>query len=258
MDDVLGVAMLSMHQDMARMERVAMNMTNALTPAYKREMSVARANSVIGGLSGPGAQSFGSLWDAGMAASLNGSGSTDRTQLETRLDMRAGTLKSTGQPLDLALSGPGFFEVQTEQGPAYTRQGNFRMDQRGRIVTAQGYPLMGKGGDIFVATAKPAIDAAGNIVEDKRPVGQLKVVQFDQPDTLRRLGDGLFAEGAGMRQLPDAEVQVRQGFLENANVSSVHEMVEMMQTMRHFESMQKVTQAYDDMVGNAIRKLGDM
>lgn len=251
MDDVLGVALLSMHQDMARVERVAMNLSNALTPAYKREMSIARAANGT-------TRSFGSLWDAGMAASINGSGSPDSTALETRSDMTAGTLKSTGQVLDLGLSGQGFFEVQTDKGLAYTRQGNFRMDERGRIVTAQGYPVQGKGGDIFVATSKPAIDAAGNVVEDKRQVGQFKVVQFDKPETLQRIGDGLFAEGPGMRQMSDADIQVRQGYLENANVSSVHEMVEMMQTMRHFESMQKVTQAYDDMVGNAIRKLGDM
>lgn len=252
MDDVLGVGLISMHQDMARMERVAMNMSNALTPAYKRQVSVAGA-----ALGAPGSASFGSLWDAGMAAGINGSGLPDPHGVATRNDMRAGTLKSTGQVLDLALAGPGFFEVQTEKGPAYTRQGNFRMDERGRVVTAQGYPLMGKGGEVFVATAKPVIDAAGNITEDKRPVGQIKVVQFDQPETMRRLGEGLFAEGVGMRQLNDAEVQLRQGYLENANVSSVHEMVEMMQTMRHFESMQKVTQAYDDMLGNAIRKLSE-
>ncbi|MCO4855941.1 flagellar hook-basal body protein [Herbaspirillum sp. WGmk3] len=252
MDDVLGVSLISMHQDMARMQRVAMNMSNALTPAYKREVSVARAT-----LGAPGSTPFGSLWDAGMAASINGSGTVDPHAVVSRSDMRAGTLKSTGQPLDLALSGPGFFEVQTEHGPAYTRQGNFRMDERGRIVTAQGYPLMGKGGELFVSTANPTIDAAGNIVENKRPLGQLKVVQFEQSETLRRLGEGLFAEGIGMRQLNDAEVQVRQGYLENANVSSVHEMVEMMQTMRHFESMQKITQAYDDMLGNAIRRLSD-
>ncbi|WP_433693387.1 flagellar hook-basal body protein [Herbaspirillum seropedicae] len=252
MDDVLGVSLISMHQDMARMQRVAMNMSNALTPAYKREVSIARTT-----LGAPGSTTFGSLWDAGMAASINGSGTVDSHSVVSRSDMRAGTLKSTGQPLDLALSGPGFFEVQTEHGPAYTRQGNFRMDERGRIVTAQGYPLMGKGGEIFVASANPAIDAAGNIVENKRPLGQLKVVQFEQPETLRRLGEGLFAEGTGMRQLNDAEVQVRQGYLENANVSSVQEMVEMMQTMRHFESMQKITQAYDDMLGNAIRRLTD-
>jgi len=251
MDDVLGVALLSMHQDMTRIERVAMNLSNALTPAYKREMSIARTTTGT-------TRSFGSLWDAGMAASINGSGSPDRTALETRSDMTTGTLKSTGQSLDMALSGQGFFEVQTDKGPAYTRQGNFRLDERGRVVTAQGYPVQGKGGDIFVATFKPVIDAAGNVTEDKRPIGQLKIVQFDKPESLQRIGDGLFAEGPGIRQLSDADVQIRQGYLENANVSSVHEMVEMMQTMRHFESMQKMTQAYDEMVGNAIRKLGDM
>lgn len=252
MDDILGVGLVSMQQDMARMERVAMNIGNALTPAYKRQISVARVSP---GASGGSA--FGSLWDAGMAAGVDDSGMTATHGVITRNDMRAGVLKSTGQTFDLALAGPGFFEVQTERGPAYTRQGNFRMDERGRIVTTQAYPLMGRDGEIFITTGRPVIDAAGNISDDQRSVGQIKVVQFDQPETLRRLGDGLYAEGSGMRQLHDAEVQLRQGYLENSNVSSVHEMVGLMQTMRHFESMQKITQAYDDMLGNTIRRLAD-
>ncbi|WP_050465665.1 flagellar hook-basal body protein [Herbaspirillum autotrophicum] len=247
MDEVLGVAMLSMHRDMARVNQVAMNLSNALTPAYKREVSTAAV---------PGAQAFGSLWDAGMAASMTGATGTAATQ--SQLDMSAGTLKSTGQPLDLALASSGFFEVQTEKGPAYTRQGNFRLDQRGRIVTAQGYPLMGKGGEIQLNTAQPAIDVYGNITDKQKPVAQIKVVQFEHAERLQRIGEGLYAEGSEMRQLPDAEVQLRQGFLENANVSSAREMMELMQAMRHFESMQKVTQGYDDMIGSAIRKLGEM
>jgi flagellar basal-body rod protein FlgF len=248
MEDVLGVALLSMHQDMGRLERVAMNLSNASTTAYKRQLSAAQAPA--------GSQAFGSLWDLGMAASLNQSDSSALSR--TQSDMHAGTLKSTGQPLDIALTGTGFFEVQTDNGPAYTRQGDFRMDQRGRVVTAQGYPLMAKGGEIFLTTAQPSIDAAGNIVENKKPVAQLKIVEFEHPEQLQRLGSGLFAEGPGIRQLSDAEVQLRQGYLENSNVTSVQEMVEMMQTMRHFESMQKVTQGYDEMIGGAISKLGEM
>lgn len=250
MEELLGIALQSMQQDMARVDRVAMNLSNALTPAYKREVAVVRAQS------SSQANSFASLWDAGMADAM--ARNVSENQVEVLSDTRPGTLKSTGQNLDLAIAGSGYFEVQTDNGAAYTRQGNFRMDARGRLVTAQGYPVMGKGGDIYLNTSQPSIDAAGNIIENKLPVGQLKIVQFDKPASLRRLGDGLVAAGEGMAQLQDSEIQVKQGYLENANVSSMHEMVELTQTMRHFESMQKVAQGYDEMLGTAIRKLGDM
>jgi len=250
MEELLGIALQSMQQDMERVDRVAMNLSNALTPAYKREVAVVRTQS------SSQANSFARLWDAGMADAV--SRNVPENQVEVLSDTRPGTLKSTGQNLDLAIAGSGYFEVQTDNGTAYTRQGNFRMDARGRLVTAQGYPVMGKGGDIYLNTSQPSIDATGNIVENKLPVGQLKIVQFDKPASLRRLGNGLVAAGEGMAQLQDSEIQVKQGYLENANVSSMHEMVELTQTMRHFESMQKVAQGYDEMLGTAIRKLGDL
>lgn len=71
------------------------------------------------------------------------------------------------------------------------------------------------------------------------------------------MGDGLMAAGPGMKLVADDEVQVRQGFLENSNVSSTYEMTTLVHAMRHFESMQRVAQGYDDMLGTAIRKLGE-
>lgn len=250
MDEVLAVAMLSMQQDMTRVDRVALNLANVLTPAYKREVAGALAGGLV-------PQTFGHFWNQEMSSTVSALSGPNRAAA-TLLDMRAGMLESTGQGLDVALSGPGFFEVQTEQGPAYSRQGNFRLDQRGRLVTAQGYPVMAKGGEIYLTTGQPGIDAAGHVTDGEKALGQLKIVQFAQPENLQRLGQGLYASGTEMRQLADSEIQLRQGYLEKANVSSAHEMVELMQAMRHFESMQKVTQGYDDMIGTAIRKLGEM
>lgn len=84
------------------------------------------------------------------------------------------------------------------------------------------------------------------------------MVRFDSPKTLRRLGEGMVAAGTGMAVVDDAGLQIRQGALENGNVNSMQEMMQLIQTMRHFESMQKMTQGYDDMLGTAIRKLGDL
>lgn len=263
MSNILAVALQSMHQDSVRLEKVGTNLANALTTGYKREVVSVRPTpySQLGA-------SFSAQFDA-LSAPADATGG----MLQTQTDARPGTLKSTGQSLDLALDGDGFFEIATDSGPAYTRQGSFHLDGQGRLVNAQGYPVMGKGGAIFLTTRNPSIDSRGYVFDGPKsgpagfagsrpvaqePVGQLKVMQFETPKALQHLGDGLLASQSPAGMMNDVDVQVRQGFLENSNVSSMQEMVQLMQTMRHFESMQKVATGYDEMMGTAIRKLGDL
>lgn len=255
MQEVLAATLQSMHHDMARLERVGLNLANALTPAYKREV-------VSVGASGSAAPDAREAFQA--LISRDETRATSQ-QLRIHTDLRPGSLRSTSQPLDLALTGPGYFEIQTPEGPAYTRQGTFRLDGRGRLVTPQGQPVMGTGGEIVLTHASPSIDESGRIydrtipgVTDHTPVAQLKIVRIDRPQSLEKLGNGLYAARGETPAPMDATVSVRQGFLENSNVSSMQEMVQLIQTMRHFESMQKVALGYDEMIGTAVRKLGDL
>ena len=253
MQEVLALALNSMHHDMARVERISLNLANALTPAYKRDVvSVSAQPSAIG--------SFQSLVTSDAAQAQAASPQT----LRVHTDWRPATLRATQQPLDLALTGAGYFEVQTPEGPAYTRQGNFGLDGNGRLVTAQGLPVMGTGGEIMLANASPSIDDSGRIydrtvpgVTDRTPMAQLKIIGVDKTQTLQKLGNGLYAIQGDAPAPAETTSTVRQGYLENSNVSSMQEMVQLIQTMRHFESMQKVALGYDEMIGTAIRKLGD-
>lgn len=238
MDPVLSAVLGSMQADMARLERVGMNLANVQTPGYKRELVSAPAFA---------------------ARVAEGAGA-----LSVHTDHRPGSFKATGQSLDLALNGPGWFEVATPQGVAYTRQGNFRLDAQGRLVTQEGHPVLGTGGPIVLLNGAPVIDSAGRVFEavaagvkkDATPVGQLRIVQFAADAPLRRLGQGLHLVRGEV--LPAADgTQVQQGFLENSNVSPMHEMVRLMETMRHMETLQKVALGYDEMLGTSIRKLGE-
>lgn len=259
MQGIFAIALASMQHDMNRLDRIALNLANVATPGYKREVVAT--------------QSFSQAIHAAelaQAAEVNvGAQTHEVPEVQMSSDMRPGAIKLTSEPLDVAILGDGFFEVNTGSGPAYTRQGNFHMDAQGRLVTAQGHPVMGKAGDIYLTTQHPVIDAAGNITEPDKvsslgmnaagsPVAQLKIVRFENVRTMRRLGDGLLHAGAGMLQDANMQTQVRQGALENANVNPMQEMVQLIQTMRHFESMQKLTQGYDEMLGTAIHKLGDL
>jgi len=257
MQEVLALALQSMQNDMQRLDRIGTNLANALTPGYQREVAAARPVA-----------SFASLVDAGPRAVADGGGPfrAPLTSLLVQTDTRPGSLRSTGQAFDVAIAGPGFFEVATPQGPAYTRQGDFRLDGQGRLVTALGHPVMGRGGEIYPGTAQPRIDAAGSFLPAEGasgpgaavPLAQLRIVQPDGAARMAHAGDGLLRAEGTVSQVPDAEVQVRQGYLENSNVSSMQEMVHLVQTMRHFESMQKVALGYDEMTGQAIRKLGEL
>jgi flagellar basal-body rod protein FlgG len=243
MDTILSVVLSSIQADVARVERVAMNIANAQTPGYKREVVAAAA--------------FGTQLAA----------AADAVSVHT--DHRPGSLKATGQALDLALAGPGWFEVATPEGSAYTRDGHFRLDAQGRIVTQHGLPVLGEAGEIVLLQGNPVIDVAGRVFEAQpagsqaasrrasAPVAQLKVVQFDAAAPLRRLGDGLVLPAGEPATVKEGALQVRQGFLENSNVSHLHEMVQLLQTVRHVESLQKVALGYDEMLGATIRKLGE-
>jgi flagellar basal-body rod protein FlgG len=251
MQEILAIALRSMQQDAARLDQIGSNIANVSTPAYKRQVMVARAEAAL-------TPSF--------VQTMNGVAATQAEAVATlpaarpfdvARDLTAGTLRATGRDLDLSIVGDGWFEVQTTSGPAYTRQGDFRLDARGRLVTARGEAVQGQGGDVTLAAGPFTVDAAGRVVQDGRAVDRLQVVSFGEKASLRPLGAGLFAAGSQRTALADTEVQLRQGFLENANVQHAREMVDLMQTMRHFESVQRVVQGYDDLVGSAIRKLGE-
>lgn len=254
MQQILGVALMGLQQDAARLDRIAMNLANAASPGYRRDVGGGASGAVAAGTI-----PFAAHVDAGDAGwrAATPAGPATRTPVAMS-DTRAGTLRATGRSLDLALTGTEFFEVATENGPAYTRNGEFRLDVRGRLVTATGHPVMGRGGDIVLTTPNPTIDNAGVVRENGNVVGQLKLVTFADPKSLQRLGDSLWAQGPGMSLALDGAQSVRQGFLENSNVKPLAEMTQLVETMRHFESMQRMTQGYDEMIGQAIRKLGEL
>lgn len=262
MTDVLAVSLHSMQQDMARLERISMNMANAATPGYKREVATALPLGAHGFV-----HAFADAMNATDTArrALQQAGMPPVVgALMVQTDARPGTVKTTGQALDVALGGAGFFEVSTDAGPAYTRQGNWHLDARGRLVSAQGHAVMGHGGEVVLTRPNPRIDALGQVFEDAAdervdpvPVAHLKVVQFDDTKELQRVGDGLMRTSQQPTQVPVGDAQVRQGFLENSNVNAMQEMAQLIQSMRHFEAMQKVALGYDEMMGTAIRKLGE-
>jgi flagellar basal-body rod protein FlgF len=235
----MALAAVSLQTDLQKLDVIANNSANALTPGFRREI-------------------------ASVAATLDGRAALADTpeahsplplSLHVTQDTTAGVPHKTGNVLDFALLGDGYFEIQTPTGPAYTRKGAFRMDAQGRLVTEAGYPVSGEDGEILLSSANPVVDGEGRIAEGDKAVGKLKVVAFDANASLRNIGNGLLAAEGGAPRLVE-HARVAQGNLESANVNSSREMINLMETYRHFESMSRVLQAYDDMRDKTFRALG--
>jgi flagellar basal-body rod protein FlgF len=243
--DALTIAGLSMQNDFIRLNTISQNLANVLTAGYKREIPVSRTfTSYINQITGPDTV-------ASEAQLMN--------QEQVMLDASAGTLRFTSNPLDVAIDGDGFMEVVTDHGVAYTRQGNLRVDARGHLITGQGFPIMGLAGEITVSGAAIKINNNGEVTQDERVVGQIKLTRFANPNELVPLGNGLFDQG-GARPADGAAGQngtLKTGYQENSNVSSPQEMIRLTETVRHFESMQRIMQNYNDVMEKAISKLGD-
>lgn len=241
MADALAIAARSMADDMLRLNSISHNLANATTAGYKREMMVSRP-----------------FVDYLMTAAARGSAAlaVSLPEPQVLLDHSAGSFQYTGNTLDVAVEGDGFFELTSENGPVYTRQGNFRLDGLGRLVSSGGLVVTGTGGEIRVMGAQPRIDSEGRVWDGDVLAGQLRLVRFEQPQTLVAVGGGGYVAGVQQAELwPYA--RVRQGYLEASNVATTREMVRLIETMRHFESNQKVIQGYDEMLERTIRTLGE-
>jgi flagellar basal-body rod protein FlgF len=169
------------------------------------------------------------------------------------LNLAPGDLKTTGNPLDLAIVGPGLFVVETPQGERYTRAGNFVRNAEGFLATPEGLRVLGADGPVQVPESGFRVDSNGRLSEG----GSLRFVGGESLDGLMKVGGTLFAVVDGAQPPADLpEATVVQGQLEGSNVSVVMSMVEMLATMRTYEAYQKTIQALDQTVGQAANELG--
>ena len=172
-------------------------------------------------------------------------------------DFAQGQLTQTGSPLDTAINGDGFFAVQTPEGIAYTRNGNFTLSADGLLTTQEGYPVLGDGGEISIEGETFDIDSQGNINVEGGSIGRIRVVDFDKPYALQKIGTNLFVPEDTQVEPQDAEfADVKQGFLEGANVAAIKMMTEMIETIRMFESYQKAMKAIDQANAQTINEVG--
>jgi flagellar basal-body rod protein FlgF len=173
------------------------------------------------------------------------------------VDMGEGDIQTTGNQLDLAISGDGFFKINTPDGIRYTRKGNFTLDSAGTLVTQDGYPVMGKGGKITISGNNIVIGDLGTISADGTEADQLDIVTFENTDDLNKDESNLFRNDTDHPEVAvSGDTTVKQGYVELSNVNVAEEMVNMIHSMRAFESYQKAIKAIDELNGKAINDVG--
>lgn len=169
-----------------------------------------------------------------------------------------GPLRQTGSDYDIAISGKGFLVVETPSGRRYTRNGNFHPNEQREMVTAEGYRLVGVNGTITLPEGYFDVSEEGIINQGRDGEQALLLVEFDNPNVLRRIGHDFYALADDQMSLetPASETRIHQGYLEASNVQIVSEMVNLIDASRQYEANQKVIQALDDTLGRAVNEVG--
>jgi len=174
----------------------------------------------------------------------------------SQLDLKPGAIQMTDVPVHLAVTGEGFFTVATPEGIAYTRNGNFCLDNQGRLVTIEGYPVQGQNGEIVIDDPGFSVSESGEIIVKGEVIDQLQIVNGSGP--MKRLGNSLMTwetEDA-VFPLEANQIQVMQGALEGSNVNVVESMVDMMMVMRMYEANKKALESQDLTLQQVISEVG--
>lgn len=239
MSDTISMLTAALKSDESSLKTISHNIANSNNVAYRREIGIT--------------QSFSKVSEAFLTSQFS---SLTVPEFFTETDMTPGGLRSSPEPLHVAIEGPGFFVVSTPTGDILTRKGDFQRNAAGQLATENGHPVLGEGGPISLGAQSPSIDSNGTLWSAGKELGRLLVVSVPDVAALQSMGGGTFSAGDMEFATTATTSSVRQGYLESANVSAVNEMIRLMEVLRHFETAQRFVRGYDEMMSQAISQLG--
>jgi flagellar basal-body rod protein FlgF len=235
MSNALSIALSAQTALRRQMDVLANNVANSSTPAFKGEQMVFRQWL----LDDPGAAPLSFVHDWG-----------------TVRDMRQGTLSRTGNKLDLALQGEGYFAIQTPEGLRYTRNGRLQLDAERRLVTAAGDPVLDAAG-APIALPADAIDISvahdGTISTEQGVAGRVGVLRFEKESALLPASGGTYVTDAPA--LPAEATKVLQGMVEDSNVQPIVEITRMMEVSNRYNFAKEMLDGENDRIKTAVDHL---
>src|ERR1041385_5585557 len=239
MDKIAVTAASGLHARMEALDLVANNLANATTGGFKLD------------------REFYSVFAAAEDSSEGSSGSHLPLIQKQWTDFSQGVLQPTGNPLDLALSGKGFFVANGPSGPLYTRNGSFQLSSSGVLTTTEGHAVRGVGGTPIQSKSQAPFEIApdGSVNQGGQKLGQLEVVDFQDRSLLRKTGNSYFTvPNPKVAPIPATGAIVEQGKVENSNVAPAESAVRLVGIMRQFEMLQKAVLVTTDMSKKAIEE----
>jgi flagellar basal body rod protein FlgG len=241
MDGLSIAAASGMRARMESLEMLANNLANAATDGYKSD------------------QEFYSLY---VSPEAEGKGDFEPSTVPVVerpwTDFSQGLLRVTGSPLDLALSGKGFFAVDGKSGTLYTRNGHLRMSASGQVQTTEGYAVRTEDGSVLQGQFGKPIEVGldGTVRQEGQVLGKLAVVDFADTAGLSKVGNNYLQQSdPNVKPAPASGVEVQQGKLEGSNVSTAQAAVRLIGVMRQFEMLQKAISLGADMNRKAVEEV---
>jgi flagellar basal-body rod protein FlgF/flagellar basal-body rod protein FlgG len=224
MDSGFYAACTALMSKTQALDSVANNLANVNTSGFKSERN--QFSSALANASATG------------ASPLNLAVNNYGVLGGTRLDLSEGSLQKTGNDLDFAIDGSGFFAVQTASGRMYTRSGNFQIASNGQLVTPEGDPVLGDKGVINVSGGKVQVGPDGTISVNGAVAGQLKIVDFPSTTQITSMGKTYYSAPASA-EIAASKSSVQQGVIEASNVNPVSSAVELINVQRQAEMMER-------------------
>jgi flagellar basal-body rod protein FlgF len=206
------------------LDLVANNLANTSTPGFRGQHNIFR--------------SFLATASGHQGSDLNRAVNDFGISGGSQMDLTEGNLEHTGNDLDFGVQGPGFFQVQTANGPVYTRNGNFQVSTQGQLMTAQGDPVMGEQGVIRILGGPVTVSADGTISVKGAVAGKIKLVEFPPGTAMESVGKTYYSAPKNTGT-PAKQSSMVQGSLESSNVNPVAGAVELVAVQRYAEMMQR-------------------
>jgi flagellar basal-body rod protein FlgG len=249
-------------KQLKKLDILSNNIANINTQGFKKDMLIYEEKTTPfrqNSLNGYDANTFNPFQGSDSAVSY-----VQVTQSMTNYEQ--GSLIKTDNPLDVAIEGQGFFVVNTPNGDRYTRNGNFHLDGSGQLVDQKGNSIITKGEEpilIPFGTKQITINQDGSILGgteiDQESLGQLKIVNFNNPHGLIKEGEGFYKiKDSSIKEILINDAKVLQGFIENSNANAIHEMTQMIETVRQLEAYQKLIQSIDEADDQSVNSLAQV
>lgn len=228
-----------------QLEVTANNLANATTVGFKQQTLT-----------------FKTALNSSLAESRPGAAGERFVDVEggVQQTLRQGTLSATGNPLDVAIVGEGFFAVETPTGTAYTRDGRFQLNPAGELVTLSGHRVLTAGGTAILPQGELRIGSDGTLLmrnPDGTPdqlLDHLQIVTFADPRRVMHADGGLYLTQQEPIELPNVRLQV--GYVEDSTVNVVSEMVKMIETNQYYDASARAIQTQDGTLGKAVNEVG--